>query len=98
MELAPARPDKVDHVPRAQTARLPGDQLDSLAPRCPSESAAVACSRGLEGLTGTAWRPWPSLVMMGATIRASALDSRVLLPDRWAPFRSAVIRLVWSTQ
>ncbi len=48
------------------------------APRCPSQSAPLACSCGLEGLAGTGCPPLPSLVMKGSAVRvrASALPSR----------------------
>ena len=39
------------------------------APRFPSESATLACFRGLEGLAGTGCPPWPSLVMKGSGVR-----------------------------
>gem|GEM_PF-6780969 len=90
-----------EHQPN--TSRLPA------APRCPSESAILACSGGLEGLAGTGCPPRPTLVMKGSGVRVSPSASlaKLFLTDSatqcaassrkrcCAWVRHAVARSVW---
>ena len=56
----------------ASSEHQPNTATRPTAPRCPSESAVVACLRGLEGLAGTGCPPLPSLVMKGSAVRVRA--------------------------